>query len=57
MKPYHVDDVLITPRQLSQRVDELAHEMAAGIHSDNLVVIGILRGSFIFWRTLCDGAP
>ena len=52
MKPYHVDDVLITPRQLSQRVDELAHEMAAGIHSDNLVVIGILRGSFIFLADL-----
>jgi hypoxanthine phosphoribosyltransferase len=63
VKPYHVDDVLITPRQLSQRVDELAHEMAAGIHSDNLVVIGILRGSFIFladlvrWCSMNDVHP
>ncbi|NLB65286.1 MAG: hypoxanthine phosphoribosyltransferase [Lentisphaerae bacterium] len=49
---YHIDDVLITPRQLERRVDELAREMAAGEHSDNLVVIGILRGSFIFLADL-----
>lgn len=52
MRPYHIDDVLITPRQLAQRVDSLAREMAAGVHSDNLVVIGILRGSFIFLADL-----
>lgn len=52
MRPYHVDEVLITPRQLARRVDELAREMAAGAPSDNLVVIGILRGSFIFLADL-----
>ncbi len=52
MKPYHIDDVMITPRQLERRVDELAREMAAGGHGDNLVVIGILRGSFIFLADL-----
>ena len=52
MKPYHIDDVLITPRQLARRVDELAREIAAGGRSDNLVVIGILRGSFIFLADL-----
>lgn len=52
MRPYHVDDVLITPRQLERRVDELARELAAGARSDNLVVIGILRGSFIFLADL-----
>ena len=52
MKPYHIDDVLITPRQLARRVDELARELAAGAHSENLVVIGILRGSFIFLADL-----
>ena len=41
----------------------MAHEMAAGIHSDNLVVIGILRGSFIFladlvrWCSMNDVHP
>ncbi|HPJ57696.1 MAG TPA: hypoxanthine phosphoribosyltransferase [Kiritimatiellia bacterium] len=52
MRPYHIDDVMITPRQLERRVDELAREMAAGGPSDNLVVIGILRGSFIFLADL-----
>jgi hypoxanthine phosphoribosyltransferase len=52
MRPYHVDDVMITPRQLERRVDELAREMAAGGPSKNLVVIGILRGSFIFLADL-----
>ncbi len=52
MSPYHLNDVLITPRQLARRVDELAREMAAQGHSDNLVVIGILRGSFIFMADL-----
>lgn len=52
MNPYHIDDVMITPRQLERRVDELAREMAAGGPSDNLVVLGILRGSFIFLADL-----
>ena len=52
MRPHHVDDVMITPRQLERRVDELASEMAAGGRRDNLAVIGILRGSFIFMADL-----
>ena len=63
MRPYHIKDVLITPRQLERRVDGLARELAAGVRSDNLVVIGILRGSFIFladlvrWFSLNDLHP
>ncbi|HPC19190.1 MAG TPA: hypoxanthine phosphoribosyltransferase [Kiritimatiellia bacterium] len=63
MRPHHIDEVMITPRQLERRVDELAREMAAGGPSDNLVVIGILRGSFIFladlvrWFSLNDLHP
>jgi hypoxanthine phosphoribosyltransferase len=45
---YDIDEVLVTPRRLEQRVHELAAEMAAGCKSDNLVLIGVLRGSFIF---------
>ena len=52
MRPHHIDDILITPRQLARRVDELARELAAGARSDKLVVIGILRGSFIFLADL-----
>ena len=63
MRPYHVDEVLITPRQLARRVDEVAREIAAAGPGDNLVVIGILRGSFIFladlvrWFSLNDLHP
>ena len=62
-RPYHIDDVMITPRQLERRVDEIAREIAAGEHHENLVVIGILRGSFIFladlvrWFSLNDMHP
>ena len=51
-RPYHIDEVLITPRQLERRVDEIAREIAAAGPGDNLVVIGILRGSFIFLADL-----
>ena len=63
MRPYDVDEVLITPRQLARRVDEVAREIAAAGPSENLVVIGILRGSFIFladlvrWFSLNDLHP
>ena len=52
MRPYHINEVMITPRQLERRVDEVAREIAAGAPSENLVVIGILRGSFIFLADL-----
>lgn len=51
-RPYHIDEVMITPRRLEKRVEELARELAAVGHSDKLVVIGILRGSFIFLADL-----
>ena len=63
MRPYHVDEVLITPRRLARRVDEVAREIAAAGPGENLVVIGILRGSFIFladlvrWFSLNDLHP
>ena len=28
MRPYHVEEVLITPRRLARRVDEVAREIA-----------------------------
>ena len=45
---YDIDEVLISPRQLEARVHELAGEIAEGCRSDKLILIGILRGSFIF---------
>ena len=43
MRPYHVEEVLITPRRLARRVDEVAREIAAAGPGENLVVIGILQ--------------
>ena len=52
MKPCGVEDALITPRLLEQRVAGMAREIAAAGPGENLVVIGILRGSFIFLADL-----
>lgn len=51
-KPYHTKEIMITPEQLQRRVDEIAREIAASGPGENLVVIGILRGSFIFLADL-----
>ncbi len=55
MKPHHVRDILFTPRQISLRVDELVKDIGALCRSDNLVMIGILRGSFMFLADLVRG--
>ena len=48
MDPHHVNDILITAEQIEHRVDELVGELAEPIRSENLVVVGILRGSYMF---------
>jgi hypoxanthine phosphoribosyltransferase len=52
MRPHHVRDILFTPRQISQRIDQLVNEISDQCRSDNLVMIGILRGSFMFLADL-----
>ncbi|MCS6771834.1 MAG: hypoxanthine phosphoribosyltransferase [Kiritimatiellae bacterium] len=52
MRPHHIRDVLITAEQIAARVDELVVEMQAACRSENFVMIGILRGSFIFLADL-----
>jgi hypoxanthine phosphoribosyltransferase len=48
MKPYRVEP-LISEAEIAQRVDELADEINAFFAgSEKLVVVGLLRGSFIF---------
>lgn len=53
MEPHHIEDVLFTESQIQQRVQELVVEMSEDLRDRNLVVIGILRGSFIFLADLC----
>ncbi|MFH0908629.1 MAG: hypoxanthine phosphoribosyltransferase [bacterium] len=52
MKPHHTNDVLITADQIQQRVDQMVTEMADHCRVENLVMIGILRGSFMFLADL-----
>lgn len=55
MKPHHINDVLFTREQIQKRVDELNREIAGSYQADNLVLLGILRGSFIFLADLVRG--
>ncbi len=50
--PHHVSDILITAQQIQQRVDRMVDEMVDDCRVDDLVIIGILRGSFIFLADL-----
>ncbi len=52
MQRHHIDDVLFTADQIKQRVAELVDDMAQEYQSENLVMIGILRGSFMFFADL-----
>ncbi|MCO5067920.1 MAG: hypoxanthine phosphoribosyltransferase [Kiritimatiellae bacterium] len=52
MKPHHVRDIMISTEQIAERVESLVSEMQASCKSDNFVMIGILRGSFIFLADL-----
>lgn len=55
MQPHHIKNILFTREQIQQRVDELIDEIAASCNTDNLVMLGILRGSFIFLADLVRG--
>lgn len=52
MKPHHIKEVVISAEAIAKRVDTLVSEMQAACRSDNFVMIGILRGSFIFLADL-----
>ena len=52
MRPHHVNEVLISAKQIEQRVDELVQEMVHDCRAENFVMIGILRGSFMFLADL-----
>jgi hypoxanthine phosphoribosyltransferase len=52
MKPHHINDVLITADQIAARVDEIVTDMESHCRADHFVMIGILRGSFMFLADL-----
>jgi len=55
MKPHHIRDVLLTREQIQQRVEILIEEIAGSNAPENLIMLGILRGSFIFLADLVRG--
>ena len=55
MRPHHVRDVLFTSEQIQHRVHALIQEIAGTCEAENLVMIGVLRGSFIFLADLVRG--
>jgi len=52
MKPHHINEILITAEEIARRVDELVTEMEPHCRASNFVMIGILRGSFMFLADL-----
>lgn len=52
MKPHHTRAIVFSADEIAHRVDALVVGMSAACRSDNFVMIGILRGSFIFLADL-----
>jgi len=48
MDPHHVKDILISSKEIEARVGQLVGEIAESTSTENLVLIGVLRGSFMF---------
>jgi len=55
MQPHQITNILFSRNQIRRRVDELIDEIAADCDTENLVMLGILRGSFIFLADLVRG--
>ncbi len=52
MRAHDVKEILIEKTAIARRVDELVDEIAATTEPHNLLVIGILKGSFMFLADL-----
>ena len=52
MRVHDVKEILIDKNTIARRVDELVDDIAAATGSGNLVVVGILKGSFMFLADL-----
>ncbi|MDF7807097.1 hypoxanthine phosphoribosyltransferase [Pontiellaceae bacterium B12219] len=52
MRAHDVKEILIDKTEIAKRVDELVDEIIESGQPDRLVVIGILKGSFMFFADL-----
>lgn len=48
LPPHTIAEVIVTAEKIDERVNQLVNEMQGHCRTDNLVMIGILRGSFMF---------
>lgn len=55
MRPHHIHDILFSADDIRRCTDRLIEEMAADCDTGNLIMLGILRGSFIFLADLVRG--
>ena len=52
MDPHHINEIVVSAEDIKQRVDDLSDDVLDHCRSENLVIIGILRGSFMFLADL-----
>jgi len=52
MDAHHIDEVLIDRKTIAQRVDGIVDAIARDMKGGDLVVVGILKGSFMFLADL-----
>ena len=52
MRPHHIENILITDEEIRNRIDVMVDEMADTCQSEHLVLVGVLRGSFMFLADL-----
>ncbi len=55
MEAHDLKEILIDKEAIAKRVDELVDEISGDVAADNLVVISILKGSFMFLADLMRG--
>ena len=52
MDAHHTNKILINKKTIAQRVDDIVDAIVCDIEGDNLIIVGILKGSFIFLADL-----
>lgn len=53
LKPHHTENVLYSRERIAARVGEVARGIQARVASEDFVMVGVLRGSFMFFADLC----
>lgn len=52
MQPHHIRNILFSEEDIARRIPRLVEEMVSACRSEDFVMIGILRGSFMFLADL-----